>query len=280
MREDPTGGIPAVWEAFVNALVHRDYTRLGMVRVLWQTDGIRVSSPGPFPEGVSISNLLTVDPSPRNPLLADVLKRIGLAERTGRGVDRIYEGLLRFGRPAPDYGGSSGTSVVVKLHGGQADLDFLRFVLAEERRQGEPLSLDALIVLSCLRRERRLGFGELTAAVQRTEASSRGILERLVEIGLVEAHGTHRDRSFTLGARIYRELGQSAAYVRQTGVDVIHHEAMILKLAHTKGSIKRSDVVELCGLTEKQASTLLARLVDQDRLSQRGSRRWTTYRLK
>ena len=267
-------------EAFVNALVHRDYTRLGMVRVLWESDGIRISSPGPFPDGVTTANLLTVDPTPRNPVLADALKRIGLAERTGRGVDRIYEGLLRFGRPAPDYGGSTGSSVVVKLFGGQADLDFLRVVLAEEKRRGEPLSLDALIVLSCLRRERRLGFGDLALAVQRTEASARSVLERLVEIGLVEAHGSNRDRTFTLGARVYRELGQSAAYVRQTGVEMIHHEAMVLKLAKTKGSIKRSDAVELCGLTEKQASTLLGRLVDQGHLIQEGQRRWTIYRLK
>lgn len=267
-------------EAFVNALVHRDHTRLGVVRVLWETDGIRISNPGGFPEGVTQGNLLTVDPMPRNPLLADALKRIGLAERTGRGVDRIFEGLLRFGRPAPDYASSTSTTVAVKLFGGQADLEFLRVVLAEEKRRGEPLPLDALIILSCLRRERRLGFGELVSAIQRSEASTRGILERLVELGLLEAHGATRDRSFTLSARIYRELGQSAAYVRQTGVEVIHHEAMVLKLAKTKGAIKRSDVVDLCGLTESQAKTMLGRLVEEGRLVQEGQRRWTIYRLK
>ncbi len=35
-----------------------------------------------------------------NPRLADAIERIGLAERTGRGIDRIYEGMLRDGRPA------------------------------------------------------------------------------------------------------------------------------------------------------------------------------------
>ena len=41
------------------------------------------------------------------------LKRIGLAEKTGRGVDRIYEGSLHYGRPLPDYTGSTQTSVRV-----------------------------------------------------------------------------------------------------------------------------------------------------------------------
>jgi len=267
-------------EAFVNALVHRDYTRLGMVRVLWESDGIRISGPGGFPDGVTQANLLTTDPTPRNPKLADALKRIGLAERSGRGVDRIFEGLIRFGRMAPDYGGSTSSSVAVTLFGGQADLDFLRVVLGEEKRRGEPLSLDALIVMSFLRHERRAGVGELALAVQRPEASTHSILERLVEIGLLEAHGSTRDRSFTLSGRIYREMGQSSAYVRQTGVEVIHHEAMVLKLVKTKGSIKRSDVMDLCGLSPGQSKTLLGRLVQQGHLEMLGQKRGAIYRLK
>jgi ATP-dependent DNA helicase RecG len=90
-------------EALVNALVHRDYTRLGAVHVRWETDAIVVSNPGGFVEGVTLDNLLVVEPRPRNPLLAAAVKRIGLAERTGRGIDVLYQGLLRYGRPAPDY---------------------------------------------------------------------------------------------------------------------------------------------------------------------------------
>ena len=54
---------------------------------------------------------VTVNESFYLPLLADALKRIGLAERTGRGVDRIYEGFLRFGRDLPDYSASTSVSV-------------------------------------------------------------------------------------------------------------------------------------------------------------------------
>ncbi|HET6878638.1 MAG TPA: ATP-binding protein, partial [Pirellulales bacterium] len=99
-------------EAFVNALAHRDYTRLGAIHVQWTNDAITISNPGGFVEGVSLDNLLVVAPRPRNPLLADALKRIGLAERTGRGIDLIYQGLLRYGRPAPNYRQSTAQSVV------------------------------------------------------------------------------------------------------------------------------------------------------------------------
>jgi ATP-dependent DNA helicase RecG len=42
-------------EAFVNSLVHRDYTRLGAVHVRLENDGFTVSNPGGFVEGVKPS---------------------------------------------------------------------------------------------------------------------------------------------------------------------------------------------------------------------------------
>jgi len=111
----PNYDLRAFRESFVNALVHRDYTRLGAVHVRWEQEAIIVSNPGGFVEGVTLENLLVVEPRPRNPLLADAMKRIGLAERTGCSVDLIYEGMLRYGRPAPDYQRSDRYSVVVRL---------------------------------------------------------------------------------------------------------------------------------------------------------------------
>ena len=65
--------------------------------------GMTISSPGGFIDGVTVDNLLTVEPHGKNPALADALKRIGLAEKTGRGIDRIYEGSIIYGRPWPDF---------------------------------------------------------------------------------------------------------------------------------------------------------------------------------
>jgi ATP-dependent DNA helicase RecG len=71
----------ALREALANALIHRDYQRLGAVHFQWHPDRIEVSSPGGFPEGVRLDNLLVTAPRPRNPLLADAFKRAGIVER-------------------------------------------------------------------------------------------------------------------------------------------------------------------------------------------------------
>ena len=74
---------------------------LGRVRMAIEDDGLTISNPGGFIEGINADNLLDAEPHGRNPVLADAMKRIGLAERTGRGIDRIYEGSLLYGRQLP-----------------------------------------------------------------------------------------------------------------------------------------------------------------------------------
>ena len=264
-------------EAFVNAFIHRDYTRLGAVHVRWEDYGIVISNPGGFVEGVTLDNLLVVEPRPRNPFLADAIKRIGLAERTGRGVDLIYQGLLRYGRPAPDYRRSDAYSVVVRLPGGEADLPLLLVVIEEENRRQSQLPVESLIALGQLRQERRLDTNTLAQAIQRDEASARSVLERLVEAGLVEAHGVKKGRTYTLSPQVYRELGQSADYVRQAGFNPIQQEQMVLSYVKTHGKITRHEAMELCRISEDQASRLLRKLTAIKQLKLVGQHRGAHY---
>jgi ATP-dependent DNA helicase RecG len=203
----PTLDVGAFREAVVNALTHRDYSRLGAVHIQWGRDDVVISNPGGLVEGVTLDNLLVVPPRPRNPLLADALKRIGLAERTGRGVDKIFAGMLRYGRPRPSYGQSDATSVVVRLHHSTPDLPFLQMIVEEEGRIGTSLPLDSLIALAELREARRVTTTQVAHAIQRDDAAARRVLERLVEAGIAEGQGNTRGRTFTLSARAYRSEG-------------------------------------------------------------------------
>jgi ATP-dependent DNA helicase RecG len=264
-------------EALINALVHRDYARLGAVHVRLDDDGLALSSPGGFVEGITLHNLLVVAPRSRNPLLADIVKRIGLAERTGRGIDRIYEGMLRYGRPAPNYGMSDATSVVLMLPKSDADIGFVEMILRQEEQTGTAMPIDSLIILSRLRHERRLTTADLTAHTQKSEQATRTALERLVEAGLVEAHGTERGRTYTLSVKVYRHAGQKAAYIRQAGFDPIRQEQMVLAYIDKHESIKRADAADLCQISLFQASRLLKRLVESGKIVPKGKGKGTYY---
>lgn len=263
-------------EAFVNALVHRDFSRLGAVHVKLDDDGLNISSPGGFVEGVDLNNLLVAPPRSRNPLLADIIKRIGLAERTGRGIDRIYEGMLRYGRPAPDYSMSNAYSVSVFLSSAAADLDFLKMVVEQEDKLGA-MPIDSLIILSRLREERRLTTAALAPSVQKPETNVRATLEKLVETGFLEPHGTGRGRTYTLSARMYQKAGQRAEYIRQAGFAHIQQEQMVLNYTDKHGSIKRADVMDLCHLNGPQAYRLLKKLTDKGLLKKAGEKKHAVY---
>jgi len=263
-------------EALANALIHRDYTRLGAVHVQRHDDRLEISNPGGFPDGVRLDNLLVTAPRPRNPLLADAFKRAGIVERTARGIDTIFYEQLHNGRPAPSYDRSNESSVVVVLPGGQANLDFVRLVV-EEDRAGRKLGLDELLLLNALWQDRRLTTEEAARLIQKPESEVRVVLNRLVEAGLVEPRGERKGRTWHLSAATYRRLGQPAAYVRQRGFEPLQQEQMVLQYVATHGQITRREAAELCRLGPYQATRLLGRLVQDGRLVRRGTRKGTYY---
>jgi len=265
-------------EGVANALIHRDYTRLGAVHVQWHDDRMEISNPGGFPEGVTLDNLLVTPPRPRNPLLADAFKRAGIVERTARGIDTIFFEQLRNGRPAPSYERSDATAVVLVLPGGKANLDFVRLVV-EEGQAGRPLHLDELLLLNALWRNRSLTTDQAARLVQRPEDEARTFLQRLVEAGLVEARGERKGRTWHLSAATYRRMGESAAYIRQRGFEPLQQEQMVLQYVDNHGRITRREAAELCRISGPQAYRLLDKLCKSGRLMREGDRgRGVAYR--
>lgn len=263
-------------EAVTNALIHRDYSRLGSVYIQWQPDHLLITNPGGFPAGVNPENILVHEPRPRNPRLAEVVLRIGIIEQTGRGVDRIYDGQIRFGRPLPDYSRSDADSVRLVLYGGKGSLEFAAFVF-EQNKSGQALLLDELLILNHLLIERRIDSEVAGQLIQKGTRQGHVVLEQLNEKGLIEAKGEKRGRVYHLSANLYARLGNPYGYVHTRGFDPIQQEQMILKFIDKHGKITRSQASELCKISKDQAYRLLRKLCNQDILVMRGESRNLSY---
>ena len=119
-----------------------------------------ISNPGGFIDGIRADNLLDAEPHGRNPALADAMKRIGLAERTGRGIDRIFEGFPAV-RPI--------ASGLLKFYAIQCetvysqrstDKAFICMVSEEQQRLGRSLPIHLLLALDAVKAiTSRLGTG-------------------------------------------------------------------------------------------------------------------------
>lgn len=280
-RSVPEFSKKAFREALVNAFCHRDYTMLGSVRVAIDDDGLTISNPGGFVEGVTIKNLLTVEPQGRNKTLADALKRIGLAEKTGRGIDRIFEGSIIFGRPWPDYSESTNNKVKLFIQRAKPDFVFANMISEEEERTGRSLTINSLLILSSIKFERRMNMKRILEVTNIPESRAKATVEKLVESGLLEGTGQGKNRNYILSAKFYKASKNELGYVRQTDIDKVRYEELILKLARTKKEgIVRKEVIQLLNISKDQAYRLLKRLIDEKKLIAVGSGRGTKYKEK
>lgn len=276
-------GIPnfdktAFREAFVNALVHRDYNVLGCVHVQFDDFGLMISNPGGFIEGVTVDTLLYAAPKSRNSCLADAIKRIGLAERTGRGVDRIFEGLLKYGRPAPDYSESNSAVVTVRMLEAKADALFVRMLMNREDR-GIDMPIDSLIVLSALR-DGELTVQEIADILKKSEQSTRGVIGVLIREGMIEQRVAGKVHVYFLGKAYHQQVGEEVAYTKIVGLSHDRCVNMILEHLDQHGKISCGQIMELCDVERSEAKKLICEVKKRVNVKMVGHGRGAYYEME
>ena len=97
--------IPALREAILNALIHRDYFDIAnFIVIKVYDDHIWFSNPGGLPEGITVEQLKRPHQSClRNPLIAKVFYLAGYIEQYGSGTIRMVEWMKEAGLPEPEY---------------------------------------------------------------------------------------------------------------------------------------------------------------------------------
>ncbi len=92
----------AIRETVINALVHRDWTRAVDIEVSLYSDRLEVISPGSLPNSMTINKMKAGQRSPRNPLIADILRDYGYVDARGMGVrTKVIPSMLRDNQVEP-----------------------------------------------------------------------------------------------------------------------------------------------------------------------------------
>ena len=95
--------MPALREAVLNAVVHKDYTRGTPIQISVYPDKLMIWNPGELPLDWTVEKLLGKHASiPFNPDIANVFFRAGMIEAWGRGIERIIEACREAGTPEPE----------------------------------------------------------------------------------------------------------------------------------------------------------------------------------
>jgi ATP-dependent DNA helicase RecG len=218
-----------VREAVLNAVGHRDYQLGGSVFIRQHPRRLEIDSPGGFPVGVTPANILERQ-RPRNRLIADILARCGLVERSGQGMNLMFEEAIRHGKPVPDFARTDQYQVGLTLHGTVQDPAFVRFVakLGPDLPRGFGTK-DWLVLGSVARGEK-------------VPDALRDRVARLVDAGIVERASA---RHLVLSRRYYEFVGDRPAYTRRRGLDREQNLALLLNHIRANGDVG-SKLDELC----------------------------------
>ena len=203
-----------VREALLNALAHRDYRLGGSVFVRQYSQRLEVVSPGGLPAGITLANILDQQ-NPRNRRLAEALARCGLVERSGQGMNLMFESAVRSSKELPDFSGTASHEVRLTLHGGVTNDAFVRFIgrLGDEKLKS--FSTTDFLVLDLLRRE------------QPVPQRLKGCLPGLVAAGAVESFGSGKGIRYMLARNAYAALGDKGTYTRRKGLDRETNKALL-----------------------------------------------------
>lgn len=275
--EVPDYPLRVIREAIVNALAHRHLTLPGHV-VLRQTTGfVEIENPGGFPEGITPETVIQHAPVHRNRRLCELLDRVRYMERSGLGVDRIFEDQLRYGKLPPSY---TADRAAVRLHldASKFDEPFARFVLAEQE-VGRSWTVEELLVASYLRRMGPADRPTLAGVMQRSEEEAQDLINELLG-NLLDRFGSGPGTRFALNARTQAALGAEATYTRERGLARGYQRGIVMEHARNFGRIDNRTVRELLGVTIGEATEILRSLEAAGQLVQYGRRRWAYYRAR
>ena len=106
----------AVREAILNALVHRDYsihTEGTPIYLKIFSDRFELTSPGGLYGRLTLNTLGHIQPDTRNPVIANALEVMGIAENRYSGIPTIRRELASAGMPEPEFSNQHGEFTVI-----------------------------------------------------------------------------------------------------------------------------------------------------------------------
>ncbi len=258
-------------ESINNAITHRDYRKTSEIVVKQFPQRLDIINAGGFPIGVNLENLLKTPSTPRNRLLADVLQKTGIVERSGQGVDKIFYNTLIEGKAEPDYSKSDYFQVNLKLSAIIEDRAFALFIVAiqEELTDTEKLSVLEVITLNMIKK-----------GVTKNNLDTE-IVIKLLQKKLIEKRGKTNAIHYILSKDYYDFTDEKAKYYNLQELDENQVLTTILQYLSNEEKAKMKDFVGLFEdkLSRKQVRFRVEKFVLSQILEQEGEGQGSVYKI-
>lgn len=242
----PTFNERAVREAVLNAVSHRNYQAAGNVFIRQYPDRLTIESPGGLPNGVTLDNILDRQ-IPRNRRIAEIFALCGLVERSGQGMNIIYEESIKEAKQLPNFNGTDDNFVVITLNGLVLDSKMLAMINRIGNERLESLSTGDLLIIHALYHDDGI------------PSNLRDRLKRLENLGIVEHIGRSK---YILSRSLYSIAGKAGVHTRKKGLDRETNKELIVKHILSNGN-KGTKFNELQQVLPNQSRSQLQDLMSE-----------------
>ncbi|MCD6435728.1 MAG: hypothetical protein J7L15_05015 [Clostridiales bacterium] len=192
-------------EAILNAVAHRNYYIKGQsIFIKASSENFQIESPGAFPDGVTTDNILNKT-FWRNRIIAETFEKAGLVERSGQGVDDIFNITISEGKGSPSYALSGSESVVLNIPAQVKDGQFVLFLEKIANQKQVTFSSEELLELEKIR--------------ENNNQSKIIFKDKFIGLGIVEKIGKTSDAKYVLSHEYYEYEKHPGIYTRIVGLN-------------------------------------------------------------
>lgn len=224
-----------------------------------------IESPGGFPPGITLENVLS-ESRWRNRLLAEGFEKIGFAERSSQGLDDIFEKAIRDGKGLPDLSKSDSHTVHLSIPAQVKDKDFILYLERISNERQIHLSFEEIYELEKIRENQKIEKPEFK--------------NKFLQLGIVEPVGRGPGTKYILSRRYYETIGQSGKHTRLKGLSRDQIKELILN------HIREGKICNIGNLMSgfpeckpKDLSNMLQELKRDGKIYFEGSRKYGVWRI-
>jgi predicted HTH transcriptional regulator len=260
----------AFHEAFLNALVHRDYSHSGMVTVNYTGQQLKITSPGNFYGGVNSNNIVYHEPRHRNKCLAHSLMLFQLVDRAGVGITRIGLHSLKYGRSFPVFTEKEDCIEVIM------EAEYFRAGIFIINQRNPDFGIIELFILNSVFEYGFVLISELENKIRKITENPWDAIQRAMDVKAIKLYlefkGTNKG-VFICVKEVFKEVFSVRRTIKTTSTNSKH--VLLYEYLKKFGSGSNDEITHILGHKHASQTSLFLKNSEYVKKGKNANSKWT-----
>ncbi len=180
--------IPAIREALLNSIIHRDYSFNASTLISIFEDRLEILSVGGLAKGIDREDIMLGVSISRNKRLANIFYRLEYVEAYGTGIDKIMDSYQKQ---------SSSLKPIIEISNNAFKITLPSLYYSNSNNQKSYLSKNEEKAMDIIKDTKKITRSELEKKLSISTTMTIKILNKLIDINLIQKHNTGKNTFYT-----------------------------------------------------------------------------------